>query len=98
MTRKKKPKVRRTVSLTPQHYLLLESLSRRLDQPMTAIVEALVEGKGREMDLHPMSHEAASLEILSRRGDEDRRRRRWTSEDERAYRASNRLMQEAFGC
>lgn len=92
---KKKPKVRRTVSVTPQHYLLLESISQRKDEPMTQIVERLIEGMGRDLDLHPMSHEAASAEILERKALGDGRRRRTPAYE--AYDRARVLFEEAFG-
>lgn len=94
MRRRKKPKVRRTVSVTPQHYLLLESISQRKDEPMTQIVERLIEGLGRELDLHPMSHESASAEILERRALGDARRRSYGAE---SYDRARALFEEAFG-
>lgn len=95
---KKKRKVRRTVSVTPQHYLLLEALSLKLGMPMTRIVEGLLETLGAHNELYPMSHEAASAEILERVGNEDlRKSRERLAKEAREYAEARALARAAFG-
>lgn len=60
-----KRQTRRTVSLSASHYLLLRSLSATLHEPMTHILERLVEGEGTRCKRHPLTHEQAKAQLFA---------------------------------
>lgn len=89
----KKRQLRRTVSLSPRYFLLLESLGQHLDVPQSSVVENLLEELAQKLDVTPLSVTRARAEMLRRYHEGQKRKAR---RDARAYDYARNMAAEAF--
>ncbi len=92
---RKKRQLRRTVSLGPRYFLLLERLGQERDEPQSGLVERLLLAEAARLGIEALPDDVARAEMHRRYHEGQRRKARREARD---YSLARSMAAEAFEC